>query len=241
MKIFTAENIRKIDSQTMELEPISSIDLMERAAMRLALYILERYDRSNLLTVFSGPGNNGGDGLALSRIMIEKGYTVNTFFAASGAKPSRETSGNLERLKAMPGNRVHMIEEESDFPEIDDRSVIIDALFGTGLNRPLKGVAAQLVTKINDSGADIISVDIPSGLYSEDNSVNSGAVVRATVTLTLQFPKISFMFAENSQFTGRVEIIPIGLHPMAISNTSSYFPFYPDGGCNKAFQGQGTV
>ena len=187
MKIFSSEQIREIDAYTIANEPIASIDLMERASDALFGWITKNLSTSNKFLFFCGPGNNGGDGLALARMMFFAGYNTEVYYLNSTSY-SVDFSINLSRLKKT---NIYLkdISNDSDLPFINQNDIIVDALYGSGLSRPIDGFGAQLVEYINRSGANVISVDIPSGLFSNENPyTNTNTVVKANVSLTLQFP-----------------------------------------------------
>lgn len=220
MKIFSSEKVREIDAYTIKNEPVQSIDLMERAARELFNCFVSHFKRTQAVTVFTGPGNNGGDGLALSRMLADDGYRVKVFFVAFTSKTSSDWSVNKDRLLQQNKAEYSEIKDADDFPLVKHGDIIIDAIFGSGLSRPAEGLAAEVIAKINNSGAMVVSVDIPSGLFGEDNTANNmDSIVRADYTFTLQFPKLSFFFAENQHFVGKYHILPIGLHPAKISST----------------------
>ena len=226
MKLFTCSQISQIDRLTMNLEPISSIDLMERASDQVAWWIAQHIGHDSPLWFFAGPGNNGGDALAVARLLALSNFDCTVFIAVFGRELKGDPAINLQRLKEQDKVLLKIIDSEQTIPEIPSEVVVIDGLFGSGLNKPLDGLAEQIVRKINLSGATIISIDIPSGLFGEDNSNNNlSAVIRANHTLTLHFPKISFLFPENHQFTGNWEVLPIGLSPEVIGQTNSNY-FY---------------
>ncbi len=212
MKILTTDQIREADRYTMENEPISSVNLMERAAGAIAGWFSENVPVDEQIMIFAGPGNNGGDGLALGRLLKDRGYSPRIYLMTSSTGFSSDTSVNLERLKAM-NLPPEILGNEEDLPGITPSCLVVDALFGTGLSRPLKGFPAKIIDHINASGAKVISVDIPSGLFGDDNRENKGGcIIRASHTLTFQVPRLTFMFAENEAFTGQWEVLPIGLH-----------------------------
>ncbi|MDP2891457.1 MAG: NAD(P)H-hydrate dehydratase [Bacteroidota bacterium] len=225
MKLFTCSQISEIDRLTMNLEPISSIDLMERASDQVAWWITQHIGHDSPLWFFAGPGNNGGDALAVARMLAFAGYNCTVFLSTFGREPKGDPAINLQRLKKQGKVLLRKIDSEETIPEIPPKVIVIDGLFGSGLNKPLDGLAEQIVRKINHSGAKVISLDIPSGLFGEDNPNNNlAAVIRANHTLTFQFPKVSFFFPENYQFTGDWKVLPIGLSPEAIGQTeSNYF------------------
>lgn len=225
MKLFTCSQISEIDRLTMKLEPISSVDLMERASAKVADWIIQNIENDRPLWFFAGPGNNGGDALAVARLLALCNFDCTVFIADFGRELKGDPAINLQRLKEQEKVLLKKIDSEETIPEIHSGVVVVDGLFGSGLNKPLNGLAEKIVLKINLSGAKVISIDIPSGLLGEDNSNNNlSAIIRANHTITFQFPKISFLFPENRLFTGNWEVLPIGLSPEAIGQTeSNYF------------------
>jgi len=226
MKFFTTSQIAEIDQYTIVNEPIAAIDLMERASEQLEIWIETHFDTHNQIAVFAGPGNNGGDALAVSRMLVEKKYKVDVYIPDSGKKFSDSFKINLDRLKnRIEVNTLNWNNSEL-LPELIEYDLIIDGLFGSGLSRPLSGFPAQLVKHLNRSGLPIVSIDIPSGLMGEDNIGNDpDAIIQATNTLTFEFPKLSFFFRENERFTGNWEILPIGLHPDGIVQTETLWHY----------------
>ncbi|HPR84597.1 MAG TPA: NAD(P)H-hydrate dehydratase [Prolixibacteraceae bacterium] len=224
MKLFTCKQIAEIDRKTMAMEPISSIDLMERAAARITNWLLENTERFRHILLFAGPGNNGGDALAVARMLAYHDYRCTVFLSVFGKELKGDPLINWQRLEEQRKVTLRKVESENDFPLITSEDIVIDGLFGSGLNKPLEGLAASLVEFINNSLARVISIDVPSGLFGEDNSANVGrTIVEAAQTLTFQFPKLSFLFAENFRFTGDWAVLPIDIHPLAIDQTESLF------------------
>ncbi len=225
MKILSSQEIRQADAYTIEHEPIRSIDLMERAATRAYNWIADHYNRKNKFLVFCGIGNNGGDGLVIARLLKQSGYHVEVYAVRFSDKCSEDFNINEHRLKEI-GLTLHDIKKLSDIPELDATSIIIDSIFGSGLSRPVKGFAAELIRKINTSLAELIAIDIPSGLFSEDNSENDRRyIIHAKHTLTFQAPKLAFLFPENEKQVGNWHVIPIGLDEDFIERISSKYHF----------------
>jgi ADP-dependent NAD(P)H-hydrate dehydratase / NAD(P)H-hydrate epimerase len=226
MKIFRCDQIKDIDEYTIKQEPVSSIDLMERAAGELYKWIKDKFSRSDKFTIFVGPGNNGGDGLVLARMLADNRYDVKIFYIQFTKKTSDNWEVNAHRLKTETQVRLYIIESTDDMPKISSEDIIIDAIFGSGLAHPVEGLAADLIRKINMSGAKIISIDMPSGLFGEDNSANNYEnIVKADFTLSFQFPKLSFMFSENANYAGNWEVLNIGLNSSVISSTFTPYIF----------------
>lgn len=223
MKIFTSTQIHELDKYTIEHEPISSLDLMERAAKSMTQAITNMYPTSAPFVVFAGPGNNGGDALAVARLLAEKNYQVSVYLFNINGKLSPDCSANKDRLKDIKRiqNFIEVV-EEFDPPRLEQNMVVVDGLFGSGLNKPLAGGFASLVKYINASPAQVVSIDVPSGLMNEDNTYNVLAnVIRANVTLTLQLPKLVFLFPEYQQFIGQLRILDIRLSQEGINNIES--------------------
>ncbi|MCP9611609.1 NAD(P)H-hydrate dehydratase [Coprobacter tertius] len=231
MKIFFTNETKKLDEYTIEHEPVSSIDLMERAASSVTFEIISRWKRNTRVVVFAGSGNNGGDALAVSRMLIEEGYKVEIFLFNPFQKLSPDCSKNRERLKEIEG--VHLTEVvKGDFlpPLLDEYTLVIDGLFGSGLRTGLTGGFASVVQYINAAHPQVVSIDLPSGLFGEDNRDNySRNIIRATLTLTFQYPKLAFMLPENAEYIGEWKVIDIGIHPEILDSTPSrYFYLEPE-------------
>lgn len=224
MKLFPTKQIAALDKYTIENEPIADIDLMERASLQISNWIVQRFSTENKMVLFAGPGNNGGDALAVARQLAELDYKCEVYLLDFGKGLKNSPKTNWERLDKQNKVKLAKIGDINAFPELNDTDVIIDGLFGSGLTRPLEGVAANLVKTINECPNTILAIDIPSGLMGEDNSGNkSEFIVRADYTLTLQFPKLSFLFPENEEYIGVWEVLPIGLHPDGIKTTESKY------------------
>lgn len=215
MKFFPSSAIKGIDAYTIEHEPIASIDLMERAARALTGVVLERY-ASRPFVVFAGPGNNGGDALAMARMLRTAGKDVDVWLVAPGGSLSPDCKVNLERLEG-----VNIVDDDFVMPAVKPDVVIIDGLFGSGLNRPVEGVFASVIKGIDALDNEVVAVDMPSGLLGENNDPAVQLIVFATLTITLQFPKLSLLFAENAPFVGELKVVDIGLSKEAMENTSS--------------------
>jgi len=224
-KILKSDQIREVDAYTIKNEPIASVDLMERAAMTITRQIVERFPLKTQVKIFVGPGNNGGDGLAVARQLFDAGYFPTVYLLKISSKLSPDGEINLERIKKIESLQVYELDNEKVFPKIDRNDIVVDALFGSGLSRKLEGLPASLVQHMNQSGADIVAIDIPSGLFGEDNGANDrNSIIKATYTFTFQMPKLSFFFHENESFVGQWEVMDIGLMQEAIDKIDSgYF------------------
>ena len=222
MKILSSTQLKELDKYTIDHEPIASIDLMERAATALTDAIIRRWDPSYEVIVLAGPGNNGGDALAVARMLSQKNYHIEVFLFNTQGKLSEECQTNLNRLKAC--GSIYFTEISTQFtpPELTEKHLILDGLFGSGLNKPLSGGFASVVRYINASKTTIVSIDIPSGLMGEDNTYNIRQhIVHADTTLSIQLPKLSFLFPENEDIVGDWELLDIGLSPSYIQSAES--------------------
>ncbi|MBQ8158740.1 MAG: NAD(P)H-hydrate dehydratase [Prevotella sp.] len=225
MKIFTSTQIQELDKYTIEHEPIKSIDLMERAARVLTRAITERWTSTVPVVIFAGPGNNGGDALAVARMLIEQDYQVKTYLFNITGHLSADCIENKKRLCDKKGMPLFIeVTQEFDPPKLEKDMLVIDGLFGSGLNKPLAGGFASLVKYINSSKADIVSIDVPSGLMTEDNTYNvSSNIIRATQTLTLGQIKLSFLFPENQPFIGHLRVLDIRLSKEGIEKIDANY------------------
>jgi ADP-dependent NAD(P)H-hydrate dehydratase / NAD(P)H-hydrate epimerase len=222
MKILNADEIRSWDQYTMLQEPVASIELMERAARKCVEWLEKNVFLEGQFCIFCGKGNNGGDGLAIARLLALRKYRVKVYILEFGHKGTEDFQTNLARLHEYPAVDIRFLQTKENFHGFGSGDIIIDALFGSGLNRGLEEVTAQLVQHINHSGCDIISIDIPSGLFVDRSSVNNTVII-ATHTLSFQCYKPAFLVAENSAFIGEIHILDIGLHPGFYDDLSSRF------------------
>lgn len=224
VNIFKSEQVREIDQYTIQNEPIASIDLMERASKAVTHRISKEFDKNTKFIVFAGPGNNGGDALAVSRLLAEEEYPVETYVLKI-KEPAGDPKINLDRLEKQKKVKVHFISKVKEFPKLNEGEIIIDGLFGSGLTKPVSGIAGELITHLNNTGNKIIAIDFPSGLFGEDNSQNTGAIIEADYTFKFQFPSLSFMFPEIEKYLGKWEILPIGLHQDALNYTGTVWHY----------------
>jgi NAD(P)H-hydrate epimerase len=230
IKIFETAKIKVLDQYTIDYEPITSIDLVERAATAFTYEFCRQYPKQLRVLVFAGQGNNGADALAIARLLYDEGFQKTEVYLIN---PTQRLSPDCEENKQrlLSDNRIPLYEsiDEFEIPEITDRDIVVDGLFGSGLNRPLNEGFAALIDYINQSGATIVSIDIPSGLYGEDNRGNDPrGIIRANRTYTFEFPKLSFVLPENSRYVGKWKILPIGIHPFIIEETKTPYRMVTD-------------
>ena len=225
--ILSAGQIRAWDAFTIKETPISSVDLMEKAATACFGWLEQNGWLSRSFSIYCGKGNNGGDGLALARLLAQGGAgEVSVFILESGRPGSADFQANLKKLHETRA-AISFIQSEQPIHPVRENDVVIDALFGTGLSRPLEGTAAQLVQHLNNSGSPVISIDIPGGMFADKSSGNA-PVIRAGHTLSFQTPKLAFFVAETAAFTGEVHLLDIGLKPEFLNQvTGSYETITP--------------
>lgn len=227
MKIFSPRQIRLIEEATFNhpTHPVSYLALMEDAGTAFSELFLKDYSFAEKVTIFCGTGNNGGDGLVVARLLSLEGVDVTVVLVEIG----EPTDGYLENLKRLPSHgKVEQltIQEGDDLVPIfqnlsqsDHDHIIIDALFGIGINRPITGYWADLIEEINAQQLDIVALDIPSGLFITEPS--EGVIIKATTTYTFNNPKLCFFFPENEEYIGEWDYADLPLDEDAIASTPS--------------------
>ena len=220
MKIFTAEQQQRADRFTIEHEPITSIELMERASKGFAQLFFKNYkDKTAVKHIFCGNGNNGGDGLAIARLLNQAAHPVKVYIKEENGTEDFEK--NLSRIQSRPNIPITVIDESYSTTDIQNNDFIIDAVFGTGLNRPIEGLWKNVINQLNNSKAFRMSVDIPSGLFANQHNSSDNTIYLADKVYTFHAPKLSFLFPENARFVKRFEIIDIGVSTEFTSNEPS--------------------
>lgn len=227
MRIYSSTQQHELDQYTIANAPISSIDLMERASVAFAQEIKNRWQTSTPVKIFAGPGNNGGDALAVARILSESGYAdINVYLFNIGGNLSPDCEQNRARLLQNPAVKLEEITTTFTPPQLTASDLVIDGLFGTGISRPLNGGFASVVKYLNSTKATIVSIDVPSGLMCDDNTYNvMNHIVRAHYTFTFQSPKLSFLFPENEPYVGEWKVLDIGLLVPADGSIASPYIF----------------
>ncbi len=220
LKLFNAQQTKKIDACTVEIQKIQSVDLMERASLALFESLCYLLDESSRVVIFAGSGNNGGDALALARMLLTKHFNVDVYLVNPLGILYADCAANKERLERLI--YINTIKNKSDIPFIEKGSIIIDGIFGSGLNRPISDLYLDVVKEINKSGCIVYSIDIPSGLFIEDNSKNNAsAIVKADIVFSFQFPKLSLMLPESGDYCTKLSILDIGLNDQCINAEST--------------------
>lgn len=206
LKILNAGQIRSCDAYTIENEPIASIDLMERACRAFVAWFTTRFDTAHKIGIICGTGNNGGDGLGIARLLTDRGYSVKVWVVRGDVKETQDFAKNLERIAGKID-----IDEITSVTDglFYSHHILVDAIFGSGLSRPVEGIYARTISSINTTPAIRVSVDIPSGLMADKHS--TGFIVSAHHTVSFQLPKLAFLFPENYKYAGEWHRVDIGL------------------------------
>jgi hydroxyethylthiazole kinase-like uncharacterized protein yjeF len=221
MKIFSAAQLHEADKATTEKHEITFIDLMENAGAHIFNWLHQRMQGAQVpIHIFCGIGNNGGDGLVVGRKLIEAGYNVEIYVANFTDKRSKCFLINYDRVKEITKKWPKLMTSVEDFPEISPEDIVIDAIFGIGLNRPPEGWVKELIQYLNKQKAFKLSIDIPSGMYPDQALGDAEAVLKANHTLTFQSPKLAFFLPETGIFVPYYEVLDIGLDPEYLQKTA---------------------
>ncbi len=223
MKIFTASQIRACDAYTIHVSSITSIDLMERAASRCAEWIINEVPKDAVFIVLCGTGNNGGDGLAITRMLHRMGYGVKAFLLQFNEQLSEDCKHNYDRLSKIDDSLVEVLQRGSFIADIPANIVVIDAILGTGLNREPDEWVAAFIGHINDLPNRKIAIDIPSGMPADNIPADLDSILKVDDTLSFQFYKRSFLHPETGRLAGSVHILDIGLNETFINSTHSNY------------------
>ena len=226
MKIFTTENIRKIDRYTIDDEGVSSQELIHRVAEGVVGEIISRWSPSKPTMVFAGAGNNGADALIVAKLLIEAGFNTHVVLInVKGDSLSRDCRLAREELMSLGNVSMTEVVPAAHIPPLTADHLVVDGLFGTGLHNPLEGGYMAMARYINESGATVLSIDVPSGMFGDWNTrVLARNVVHADYTVAVQFPRLAFFLSDNADLVGKWKVVDIGLSRRAIEETpTKYF------------------
>lgn len=221
--LLTAAQIREVDAHTILNEPIASVDLMERASEAFVAAFSGHYpDLDKSIAIYCGTGNNGGDGLAIARLFKAKGYkNIHIIIARFSDKSSEDFDVNLKRAKSAKIKITEIKIGQEIQPEKCD--IIIDALLGTGINKPLKDDYARLVQYLNSLHKTTVAVDVPTGFYTEGEIKKDLLVLKADLVITFQQAKLNFLLPESAGYMDDFEVVEIGLDKSYIQSLNSPF------------------
>jgi len=224
MKILSVEQIRRADAYTIQHEPIASIDLMERASRAFVSWFCENIEmEGGKVKIVCGLGDNGGDGLAIARMLQPLGYDLEVYVVKYSDKTSENFQINLKRLERQL--TINYIENERVILDFVENDIVVEALLGSGLSRPIEGLLKSVIERINRSEATVISVDMPSGLFADRANQATDVIVKATHTVAFQLPKLAFVLPQNAEFVGDWHIVDIGLHKNFIQSAETHYYF----------------
>lgn len=225
IKLFATEQVKNIDKYTIQHTPIEPIDMVEEAVTAFVNEFRNQYSkRQHHVIVFAGQGNNGADALGIARQLLDESYRVQVYLFNPTGYLSPECAENKRRLLNIAQVEFTEVRDKFIPPTLTAKDVVIDGLFGSGLNRPLNGGFAALVKYINSAAAEVVSIDMPSGLFGEDNRKNdSECIIKAKRTYTFNFPKLSFFMPENEAYVGEWKVLNINVHPQAIIDTPTNY------------------
>ncbi|MFO7721816.1 MAG: NAD(P)H-hydrate dehydratase [Bacteroidales bacterium] len=242
MKILSVSQIRDADAYTIAHEPVKSVDLMERAGEACTRVIMDMAgDEAGSILVIAGQGNNGGDGLVIARILADQGFQVTAAIPWIQAKGSPDFEINQKRLRGA-AVKVIRLKEAGHLPDPAAFDLVVDALFGSGLNRPVSGLIGEVIDRVNNAGAFVISIDIPSGLFADRyTDPDAGAIMMADITLALELPKLVMLMPGAYTFTGECILVPIGLHPDYIRDAKSPYEIFTIDDALELFMPRGRV
>ncbi|MDR2628257.1 MAG: NAD(P)H-hydrate dehydratase [Dysgonamonadaceae bacterium] len=226
MKIFTSNQVQLLDSYTIARKPISPVDLIERAAKAFVHAFENKFPANTFrVTVFAGAGNNGGDALAIARILAMNGYRTEAILYNPNHALSPGCETNKKRLRHLPGMKLKEVSGDIPRPAFSPDNIVIDGLLGSGLNRTPEKAYIDWFHYLRTTPATVVAVDIPSGLFGEDNTnTPPDAALHADWTLAFQFPRLAFFFPENETYVGQWQVLDIGLSKEAIAQTPT--PYY---------------
>lgn len=224
MKILSVPQIRAADTYTITHEPISSDDLMERAAAAFTTIFVRLYPAPQEVHIYCGTGNNGGDGLCIARQLALRHYTVKVFVVWFNDKPTADFSLNLQRAQHHQLN-IQNLYPDSELPRAYP-TLVIDALLGSGITRPITtGFLAQIIDHLNQSFCPIIAVDMPSGLLADEHTPATAYTIKAQQSITFELPKLAFLMPENHLFVGEWQAVSIGLHSTYLEQTPTPYHY----------------
>lgn len=223
MKILNVDQIRTLDESTIKHEPIAPLNLMERASLGFVNWYVDHFPATIPTKIFCGLGNNGGDGLAIARLLMERDYPVEVYVVRYAPRESDDFMHNHRRLKLLTED-VKYIEYSRDIPTLRHNEIVIDAILGSGLSRPTEGIVKATIEAINRAPATVVSVDIASGLYVDKPNQSDDVIIEPDHTVSFQLPKLAFVLPTNGRYVGDWHLVDIQLHKRYIDLAPT--PYY---------------
>ena len=224
MKILNVDQVRALDQSTIKSEPIAPLNLMERAALTFVDWYVDRFPNTTPTKIFCGLGNNGGDGIAIARLLLEREYPVEVHVVRYAPRESDDFMHNHRRFKLIT-EKINYIEFSKDIPALRHNEIIIDAILGSGLSRPAEGIIKSTIEAINRAPATVVSVDIASGLYADKPNAPADVIIEPDYTVTFQLPKLAFMMPKNGRYVGEWHVVDIRLHKRYIDHAPTPYFF----------------
>src|SRR3954465_279054 len=215
LRVLNSAQMREADRRTIEDIGIPSLVLMENAGRQAVAAMEAMY--SDLLdrqvAVLCGRGNNGGDGFVIARTLVQRGVDVAVFLIGSGGDVRGDARVTLEILGRLGLTVVEVADSQAwelHFSEVSDCTLIVDAIFGTGVNAPVSGFIESVITDVNTSGIPVVAIDLPSGL-SADSAEPIGPSIEAGLTITIAAPKLPLVLPPGELRAGDIVIADIGI------------------------------
>ncbi|MBD1365504.1 NAD(P)H-hydrate dehydratase [Mucilaginibacter sp. ZT4R22] len=231
LPLLIASQIREADAYTIAHEPISSIHLMERASKAFVGWFINHFpDKRKSISVYCGKGNNGGDGLAIARLLDDHGYNfINIKITRFSDNASDDFNANLKRL-----GKIKRVELKSGDTFPDEKcDILIDAMLGNGLNKPLAGDYKKLVTYLNSLDKTVVAVDVPTGFFTDGEIPKDATILRSDLTITFQQPKINFLLPESGPYIDCCEVVKIGLSEEFINSADTPYLYVEESDIRK--------
>lgn len=221
MKIFTAPQIKALDARTIKEQNLPTLELMERAAKAFTNWFSKHYDFRQRIQVLCGIGDNGGDGLAIARLLYERDYSVTVYVLKFSNNLTKDFKRNLESLRYRSIEIIY-VEPGDILPNLNPKAVTIDAILGSGLSRPVDGWLGEIIQQVNENVKTVIAVDIASGVFADKHTDN--ITIRPKQTFCFELPKLAFFFPENYARVGHWFVDTIQSSTKGIAETTT--PYY---------------
>jgi hydroxyethylthiazole kinase-like uncharacterized protein yjeF len=221
MELVTAAEMRALDCAAIEERKIPGLRLMENAGKAVVQEMERQFGRlrDRTFTVVAGKGQNGGDGFVVARLLRQRGCRTRVVLLAAASLLTEDSAITFRKYK-QAGGRTHQVTDEASIAGVQslvcDSEILVDAIFGTGLNAPVQGAAAVVINLMNRSRRRIVAIDLPSGLHADSGQI-LGTAVQAFLTVTLARPKRGLYLGDGPNIAGIIRIVDIGIPPEVIA------------------------